>query len=371
MVTNVTKMEQPGSSQSTTCDFQLLQQRIVELEAVDRQRKHAVNALCLSEARYRSFVEHFHGVVLLCDLHFNPIIVNGLVEEITGYTEKQLLDKSPGWDEIIFSDDRSIWEANREQLQAVPKFITEREYRIVRKDGQVRWMSETIQNIIDSDGVPVMTQAIITDINERKQADEQLHEGLAKLRRTLDGTVHALSATAAWRDPYTAGHQHRVAQLSCAISREMGLSAVDVEGMHIAALLHDIGKIAVPIEILSKPRRVNEYEYAIIKTHSQVGYDILHGIDFPWPIAQVALQHHWRLDGSGYPGDYAPEAHLMQAKILTVADVIEAISSHRPYRPALGTAAALAEVTTQAGILYDTEVTKACLSVFQQNFAFT
>ena len=198
-----------------------------------------------------------------------------------------------------------------------------------------------------------------------------LYEGMkrkhSELQKAMDGIIHAVSLVVESRDPYTAGHQRRVAELARAIAKEMGLSDWQVMGVYISGLLHDVGKVAVPTEILSKPGKINQYEFSIIKNHCQVGYDILQRIDFPWPVTQAILQHHERLDGSGYPEGLSGEDIILEAKILGVADVVEAMSSHRPYRPALGLGSALQEVAQASGVLYDSEVVDACLRLLKQN----
>jgi putative nucleotidyltransferase with HDIG domain len=163
------------------------------------------------------------------------------------------------------------------------------------------------------------------------------------------------------RDPYTAGHERRVAELAAAIAREMGLAEPLVEGIRFGSMIHDLGKIKIPAEILVKPSRLTPIEYELIKQHAQAGYDILKGIDFPWPVAQMVLQHHERLDGSGYPNGLKGEAICQEARILSVADTVEAMSSHRPYRPGLGIDKALAEIERGRGALYDPAAVDACL----------
>lgn len=209
--------------------------------------------------------------------------------------------------------------------------------------------------------------------NRKYQHDlEQLvRERTASLRRAMEGIVQAMGLTVESRDPYTSGHQRGVAMLSAAIAEEMGLSEDRIEGIRMAGLIHDLGKIAVPAEILSKPIRLMDYEFALIQTHPQVGYDILKGIEFPWPIAQMVYQHHEKMDGSGYPQGLVGEDILLEARILCVADVVEAMASHRPYRPAVGLEKALEEISENAGSLYDPEAVKACLTLFrEQGFSF-
>jgi putative nucleotidyltransferase with HDIG domain len=196
---------------------------------------------------------------------------------------------------------------------------------------------------------------------------ENMKRKHSELQKAMDGIIHAVSLLVETRDPYTAGHQRRVAELARAIAKEMGLSEWQMMGIYIAGLLHDVGKVAVPSEILSKPGKINATEFSIIKSHCQVGYDILQKIDFPWPVTRVILQHHERLDGSGYPEGLSGNDIVLEARILGVADVVEAMSSHRPYRPALGLGSALEEISRGSGILYDPDVVDACLKLLKQN----
>lgn len=209
------------------------------------------------------------------------------------------------------------------------------------------------------------------DITHRMLAQEAAKETLARLKRNMDETVAVLAATTESRDPYTAGHQHNVARLACAIAREMGLSPDQIEGIRVIGLLHDVGKVAVPAEILSKPGKISEFEFGIIKSHSLMGYEILQRIEFPWPVAQAILQHHERLDGSGYPGKLPGTEICLEAKIIAVADVVEAMSSHRPYRSSLGIDQALEEIFQGRGVRYDPEIVDTCISLFtEKGFSF-
>jgi len=206
---------------------------------------------------------------------------------------------------------------------------------------------------------------------ERKQAADDINQNLAKIRKTLDETVEVVATLGEKRDPYTAGHQRRVTELALAIAKEMGLSPEQIEGLAVAGLLHDAGKITVPSDILNKPGRLTEAEFSVIKGHPQVSYDILKTIEFPWPVAQIAFQHHERLDGSGYPNGVSGDDIVIEARILAVADVVEAMSSHRPYRPSLGIDQALEEVSKNRDILYDPTVVDACLKLFtEKSFKF-
>jgi putative nucleotidyltransferase with HDIG domain len=200
----------------------------------------------------------------------------------------------------------------------------------------------------------------------REEAETDLRESFGKLKKALNGTVNALTEILQRRDPYTAGHQIRVAKLACAIAKEMGLSEDRIEGIRIAGLLHDIGKITLPSDILARSGRISTLETDIIETHAQVGYEIIKTIEFPWPVLDAVLQHQERMDGSGYPSGLSGEKIILEARILAVADVVEAMSSHRPYRPTLGMDRALAEITDNRGVLYDPEVVDACLRLINE-----
>jgi PAS domain S-box-containing protein/putative nucleotidyltransferase with HDIG domain len=196
-------------------------------------------------------------------------------------------------------------------------------------------------------------------------------EGQLRIQATMESTIQALASTVEFRDPYTAGHQRRVAQLAKAIGREMGLSDDCVNGLYLAAIVHDIGKIRVPAEVLTRPGKLSRVEFELVKAHVEAGYDILKSIDFSWPIADIVHQHHERLDGSGYPNGLTSDDLLLESRILSVADVVEAIASFRPYRPALGVDVALAEIEAGRGALYDSEVVDACIRQFREkSFAF-
>ena len=207
---------------------------------------------------------------------------------------------------------------------------------------------------------------LLAGIIKRKQAEDEIRQNLHDLRQAIEGSIELTTLMVEAKDPYTAGHQQRVSLLSFAIAQEMNLSEKQIEGTRIAGLIHDLGKISIPSEILSKPGQITDIEFSLIKNHPQAGYDILKKVKFPWPIAQIVLQHHERMNGSGYPSGLSGEAILLEARILGLADVVEAISSHRPYRPALGIDAALEEISKNRGILYDPKVVDACLKLFKE-----
>ncbi len=204
-------------------------------------------------------------------------------------------------------------------------------------------------------------------LRDRNKAMNALQENLEQFRNAMVGTIQAISLAIELRDPYTAGHQQRVAELACAIGRELNLSEDMLYGLRMASVLHDLGKITIPAEILTRPGALNELEYGIIQNHVQAGFDIIKKIECPWPLAEIVLQHHERLDGSGYPNGLKGEDILLEARIIAVADVFETISSHRPYRPSLGVNSAVEEITTNRGILYDESVVDACNKLFAED----
>lgn len=241
--------------------------------------------------------------------------------------------------------------------------------QLKKRDGGVFPAELTISTVTDHSGA-VDRVVSFRDITERLRAEDEIGNSYKRMRKTLFDGVYAISQALEFRDPYTSGHQKRVADLSVAIASSIGMSADDVDGIYMCGIVHDIGKIHVPAEILSRPSRLTEIEFAIIKVHSESGYQILKNIDFPWPIAEAVYQHHERLDGSGYPRGLSGDEIITVARIITVADVVEAMASHRPYRPALGTEAALAEIKKNAGKLYEGDIVEACLSLFGEGFAF-
>ncbi len=209
------------------------------------------------------------------------------------------------------------------------------------------------------------------EIARRKRMEKQLVKNIERLRRSIENTIAAIATVTEIRDPFTAGHQRRVAQLACAIGEELGLTKKRIERLRLAAMVHDIGKINIPTEILIKPIHLSKAEYEIIESHPQIAYDILNGIEFSRPIARIVLQHHELFDGSGYPHGLSGYEIMLEARILAVADVVEAMASHRPYRPAFGIGETLEEIIHHKGTKYDPIVVEACLRVFyEKGFKF-
>jgi len=226
-------------------------------------------------------------------------------------------------------------------------------------DGTKKVILNYTAPVLNDDGKIQGAIVVNQDITDRKNSMDQL-------RKALGGTVQAIALVVESKDPYTAGHQRRVADISRAIATEMGLSPNQIEGIRMAGIIHDIGKVSVPAEILSMPRNLSNLEFSLIKTHAQSGYDILKDIEFPWPIARMVLEHHERMDGSGYPNGLAGDQILLESRVLAVADVVEAMATYRPYRAAVGLSAALEEIAKNRGILYDPDAADACLRLFRE-----
>jgi HD-GYP domain-containing protein (c-di-GMP phosphodiesterase class II) len=239
--------------------------------------------------------------------------------------------------------------------------------KMITRDGAKMFFEGTARVVSrDRSGNPTVVVKIYKDITKRMQAQEELRNSMQQLRKNLAGTIQAMARTVESRDAYTAGHQKRTTDIASAIAFEMGLPKETIDGIRMAGVIHDLGKISIPAEILSKPGKINDSEFSLIKQHPQSGFEILKGIDFKWPVADIVLQHHERLNGSGYPYGLQGDDILLEARVIGVADVIEAMASHRPYRPALGIDDAFEEITTNSGVIYDPEVVNAAVDLFTE-----
>lgn len=333
------------------------------------QRRRAEEALKASEERFRGLVETTCDLVWETDRTGRYSYVSPRIRDMLGYQPDELLGHTP----YEFIDQGEVQQTRRDVRTLVasclPFSLLENTW--IHKDGHRVALESSAVPIIEADGSLLGYRGINRDITERKRVQQELQSSLKRLERTMQSTIEAFTTTIETRDPYTAGHQMRVTDLACAIARVMGLPPARVQGVQVAGLLHDIGKIAIPTEILSKPGRLSNLECVMIKTHARVGFDILQNIEFHWPVARTILQHHERWNGSGYPGGIRRGDILLEARILAVADVVEAMSSHRPYRPSMGPERALQEITRNSGILYDPEVARACVAAFTTNgFSF-
>ena len=282
--------------------------------------------------------------------------------ELFGKTEEELLGKT--FFPLVHEEDRETTEKEMKKLYS-PPHTCYLEQRAHTKRGW-RWLSWADKAVLDDDGKVIAIVGSGRDITERKKAEEALKESLQKLSRMSDTTVEALAAIVELRDPYTAGHQRRVAQLSVAIAEGMGLERERIIALKLAALVHDVGKIQIPAEILNKPGKLNDLEMRLIREHPSAARDLFKGVEFGWPLSEIIYQHHERLDGSGYPQGLKGEEIILEARILGVADVVEAMSSHRPYRPSLGIQEALAEIEENSGSFYEPEIVNVCLKLFRE-----
>jgi PAS domain S-box-containing protein len=327
------------------------------------QKREAHQALVLSSLPMAFYVAQPFG-------DYGGTWVSEQIGKISGFTAEQFMNDIHLWASRLHPDDRD--RVLDEFDKVLEKEAIEIEYRWQASDGKYLWFLDSGVLIRDEKGKPIEIIGTWLDITERKREAEKLGESYKKLQKAISGNIQLMAMTVEIRDPYTAGHQRRVADLARAIATEMALSEDQVEGIYMAGVIHDLGKISVPTEILSKPGKLNDNEFNLIKTHSQVGFDILKEIEFPWPIAQIVYQHHERMDGLGYPQGLSGEKILLEARIMCVADVVEAMASHRPYRPTLGIDVALGEIKKNKGKLYDPDVADACLNLFTENkFKFT
>ena len=326
------------------------------------ERKLAEEALRKSEEKYRFLVDNANDAIFIAQdgmIKFpNPKTL-----ETLGYSQNEL--NNIHYMDLVHPDDRAFLAEIRQKVEGNKHTASGLNIRVITRSGEEIWAQISSVPIVWEDRPATLN--FVRDITVQKNAEEELRNSVDKLRKITGATIQAMAQTVEVRDPYTAGHQKRVADLARAIATRMGLSSDRVDGIRMAGVIHDIGKISVPAEILSKPGLLTPLEFSLIKTHAQIGYDILKDIEFPWDIATMVLQHHERLDGSGYPQGVTGERILLEARILTVADVVEAMASHRPYRPSLGMDKAMEEIKEKRGRFYDPDVVDACLRLFSEN----
>lgn len=332
----------------------------------EAERSKAQEALRESEERFRHLTE------MSSDFYWESDAEHRLTTHTTGIKSSSMSVFSFGpyfgkrrWERPYLSPDRNGWLAHQATLDAHQPF---RNFELSRvaTNGSARHFSISGDPVFDNTGAFVGYRGVGSDITERKRAEQTIQRHVEQLKTTLMHTVELATNLSELRDPYTAGHERRVAEIAAVIGAEMGLDDAHIEGLRVAGFLHDIGKITIPTEILSKPGKLSAIEYQLIQGHTQAGCDVLKSVPFSWPVAQVALQHHERMDGSGYPHGLKGEAIHLEARILAVADVVEAMSSHRPYRAALGIECALIEIERGRGSQYDGAVVDACLKLFRE-----
>jgi PAS domain S-box-containing protein/putative nucleotidyltransferase with HDIG domain len=329
------------------------------------KRKQAEEALKESEEKYRSIVENAQEGIYRTTPEGRFITVNRAMADMLGYESPEELIAS-------YTDITHQLYVNPEDRTKLRRMVEEHGYvkgfetQFYRKDGNRIWVAIHIRAVHDTNGRVLYYEGLNEDITMRKQADEERKQSLERLRKALGATIQVMVSAVEMRDPYTAGHQIRSADLARAIAMEMGLPREKIDGIRMAGSIHDIGKLSIPAEILSKPTKLSEIEFSLIKEHARKGFEMLKDVEFPWPLAEIAYQHHERMDGSGYPRNLKGDEILMEARIMAVADVVESMASHRPYRPGLGIDAALEEIEKNKGIFYDNTVADACLRLFRE-----
>ena len=318
------------------------------------ERKKAEEKLRKSEARFRSYIENSPEGVFIADKKGNYVAVNNAATEITGYSEKELLKMN--FVDLIPEDKQE--KAKNSHQNLVKKGEMTVELPFIKKDSSRHYWFVSAVDLSQN-----LFLGFVHDITKLKTTEENL-------KQAFESTIDLMTNILEVRDAYTAGHQRRVSQLAVEIAKEMGIEGAKMKGIDVASSIHDLGKIVVPAQILSKPTQLTDLEFSYIMQHPVVGHELLKNVDFPWPIADIVHQHHERLDGSGYPQGLEEEDIMLEAQILAVADVVEAMSSQRPYRPALGTKAALNEVKKYKGEKYNPEVVEACVKVMNSDFEF-
>lgn len=313
-----------------------------------------------SEERYRRLFEAAQDGILILDAVTGKIIdANPFILQLTGYSHEEICDEYL-WT-LGFLKNVAENKANFLALQK-ENYIRYENLPMQTKQGEQRYV-EFISNRYRV-GEQSVIQCNIRDISVRVQLEAEHLKLTEQISHSLNKTILAIASMVEQRDPYTAGHQRRVGELAVAIAEDMGISSGQVMGIHMASIVHDIGKIHVPVEILSKPSALSDAEFEIIKTHPKAGWEVLKNIDFPWPVAEMVYQHHERLDGSGYPRGLKGDDILLGTRILMVADVVDAMAAHRPYRPAMGILAALQEIMARRGTLFDAQVVDTCVKLF-------
>jgi PAS domain S-box-containing protein len=334
-------------------------------------RKRNEEALRESENKYRMLADNIHDVVFVLDMNMKCTYLSPSVKILRGYEPEEVMEVTPA--ETLTPSSMELAMKTLSEVMELEKIkqVGINESRTIplemkRKDGTTVWTEVKLSFIRDENQEAVGIIGLTRDITERKLAEEKLQQTLYSLKNAVSATIQVMVSAVEMKDPYTAGHQLRSADLACAIATEMGLTQEKIDGMRMAGSIHDIGKLSIPAEILSKPTKLTNIEFSLIKEHAQGGYEMLKDVESPWPLAQIVYQHHERMDGSGYPRNLKGDEIIMEARIMAVADVVEAMASHRPYRPSLGIDVALEEIEKNRGILYDDVVADACLRLFRE-----
>jgi PAS domain S-box-containing protein/putative nucleotidyltransferase with HDIG domain len=294
------------------------------------------------------------------------IYVSPACERISGYRVEEFHQDPNLLEKITHPDDKHSLAVHLRNMLRGKTDASELEFRIITRDGKERWISHVCSDIYSQTDEYLGRRGSNRDITVRKLAEEELLRTLESLRKAVGATIQVMVLAVEARDPYTAGHQLRTADLARTIATDMGLTQDKIDAIRMAGSIHDIGKLYVPSELLTKPSRLTDIELSLIKEHSRRGYEMLKDVESPWPLAEIIYQHHERMNGTGYPRNLKGDDILMEARILAISDVIESMGSHRPYRPSLGIEAALEEIEKNRGTFYDTGAVDACLRVFRE-----
>ena len=328
------------------------------------ERKKADKLWHQNENKYRTILEDIQEGYSEIDLAGNFTFFNNSVCRFFGYSKEELMGMN--YRQCTYKEDvkRIFQMFNKIYRTGEPTEVFG--WQIIRKDGTKRYIESSISLQKDSSGKPTGFRGILRDVTDHKRTEGKLLLTLENLRESFKTTIQVLASAIESRDRYTAGHQLRVADLARTIATEMKLPHETIEGIRLAGSIHDVGKLSIPAEILSKPTKLTDIEFSLIKEHAQSGYKILKNVESPWPLAQIVYQHHERMNGFGYPRNLKGDKILLEARIMAVADVMEAMASYRPYRPTLGIEAALEEIGKNKGVLYDDTVADACLKLFRE-----
>ena len=345
---------------------------VVALYSDITERIKAERKILENEAKYRLLADNVGDVIFVLDMNLKYTYISPSVKNLREYEPEEVLKQqsieqtlTPSSQALAMTTFSEIMELEKSGKREMPQSQI-LQLEMIRKDGTTVWTEVKLSFIRDENQQPVGIMGLTRDITERMQTERELYQTLDNLRKSFGATVQVMVSAVEMRDPYTAGHQLRVADLARTIATEMGLPQDKIEGIRMAGSIHDIGKLSIPAEILSRPTKLTNIEFSMIKEHPQSGYEMLKNVDSPWPLAQIVYQHHERMNGTGYPRNLKGNEILMEARIMAVADVVEAMASHRPYRAALGIEAALEEIEKNKGIIYDADVVDACLKLFRE-----
>lgn len=336
-----------------------------KLEKKIRQLEDANQAIKESETKYRSIFENSIAGIYRTTKDGRFLAVNNAFYRMLGYRSQEELKSlvtNINTQLYVSPEDRARLIELLTKYNSVEGFET----RFYKKDHDIIWIKASVWTVCDTKNNIMYYEGIAQNITEQIKKEEELKNIATKLKNAMMGTIHVMANIVEHRDPYTAGHQRRVSDISFAIAKDLELPPHQIEGVKIAGLIHDVGKVSIPTEILVKPGKLTPTERLLVESHAEAGYNILKDVEFPWPILNAVHQHHERLNGSGYPLGLNGEKIVLEARILAIADVVEAMASHRPYRPALGIEIALEEIEKNKGILYDENVANVCLNLFRR-----